>query len=356
MNRQFYDHESSWRAEDVSKAAISVPLSAQQLDVLESAVQSVVDRGIAVEDITLNDFPLDQIQSAVDGWIDTVQQGRGLLVLQNVCPQRFSPDQCEILFYGLGCHFGEAQSQSQMGDKLGHVVNIGDKDERERAYRNSLELALHTDASDIVGMMCLVKAERGGLSGYCSAPAIYNQLLQTQPELLDILFEGYYYHLFGEQAPGESPVTDRKIPVFSECDGYLSVNYLRSYIELAFEEMQQQKTPLEQRALDVFDQIADSPAFRLDFMLEPGEITFFNNYTVLHTRTEFFDAAEPERRRHLLRLWLKARHPRPLAAGIGAFGDRKGIAKRAGGNTRYLGEAQYVESPPPRADTSGSVS
>ena len=48
---------------------------------------------------------------------------------------------------------------------MGQVVDFGGKDTRERAYRNSAELSLHTDASDIVGMMCLVKAMEGGVVG-----------------------------------------------------------------------------------------------------------------------------------------------------------------------------------------------
>ena len=56
----------------------------------------------------------------------------------------------------------------------------------------STELALHTDATDIVGMMCLVPAREGGLSGYAGAAAIYNELrsrygkalLQTRPRSL----------------------------------------------------------------------------------------------------------------------------------------------------------------------------
>jgi hypothetical protein len=31
-----------------------------------------------------------------------------------------------MLFFGLGTHFGRAVSQSSMGDRLGHVVDVGD--------------------------------------------------------------------------------------------------------------------------------------------------------------------------------------------------------------------------------------
>ena len=38
--------------------------------------------------------------------------------------------------------------------------------------------------------------------------------------------------------------------------------------------------------------------------LQPGDIQFVHNHTILHDRTAFEDYPEPERKRHLLRLWL----------------------------------------------------
>ena len=40
----------------------------------------------------------------------------------------------------------------------------------------------------------------------------------------------------------------------------------------------------------------------MDF--EEGDIQLLNNATILHARTAYEDHPEPERRRHLLRLWL----------------------------------------------------
>ncbi len=46
--------------------------------------------------------------------------------------------------------------------------------------------------------------------------------------------------------------------------------------------------------------------------LWPGDIQLLHNHAVLHARTDFEDHPEPEKRRHLLRLWLSARSGRPL--------------------------------------------
>jgi hypothetical protein len=231
-------------------------------------------------------------------------------------------------------------SQSVMGDRLGHVVNLGGKDPRERAYRNSTELDMHTDACDIVAMMCLQSAMVGGYSGYVSAISIYNEVLHRRPELMPILMQGYYYHRFGEEEPGQSPVTEERIPIFSFRDGYLSVNYLRSYIEMAAEELGTALSADERAALDLVDEIAHDEEFALKFITRPGQAVFFNNQTILHNRTAFEDSEIVEQKRHFLRLWLVAHDPRPVCDSL-RFYEGKGIQKQQGKSTYFEGELEF---------------
>ncbi|MEM7565294.1 MAG: TauD/TfdA family dioxygenase, partial [Pseudomonadota bacterium] len=218
--------------------------------------------------------------------------------------------------------------------------NVGGKDPKERAYRNSTELDMHTDACDVVAMMCLQKAASGGISGYVSAISIYNEVLQRRPDLMPVLMTGFHYHRFGEEAPGQSPVTEEKIPVFSFEQGYLSVNYLRSYIEMAAEELQQPLSRPEIEALDLVDEIAHDDRFALKFITQPGEAVFFNNLTVLHNRTAFDDAEEESLKRHFLRLWLVAHQPRPACDRLRIY-EGRGIEKQEGRSTYFEGDLEY---------------
>jgi hypothetical protein len=65
--------------------------------------------------------------------------------------------------------------------------------------------------------------------------------------------------------------------------------------------------------------------------LEPGDVQFVHNHTLLHDRTAFEDWPGPARRRHLLRLWLAVPGARPLPEvfaqryGSTKVGDRGGI-------------------------------
>ena len=86
-----------------------------------------------------------------------------------------------------------------------------------------------------------------------------------------------------------------------------------------------------QSILDLFDAIANEPGMALSFQMEPGDFQLVNNYCVLHARTNFEDYAEPDRRRHLLRLWLATPNSRELPPVFEKrFGSCKGGAVRGG--------------------------
>jgi hypothetical protein len=199
---------------------------------------------------------------------------------------------------------------------------------------------MHTDACDVVAMMCLQKAQSGGYSGYVSAISIYNEIIRRRPDLVSLLLEGFYYHRFGEEAPGQAPVTEEKIPVFSFSEGLLSINYLRSYIEMAAEESNTPLSSQQLAALDLVDEISMDERFALKFITRPGDAVFFNNLTVLHNRTAFEDSDLESEKRHFLRLWLVAHQPRPVCDSLRIY-EGQGIEKQEGKSTYFKGEVEF---------------
>ena len=63
-------------------------------------------------------------------------------------------------------------------------------------------------------------------------------------------------------------------------------------------------------ALDFVQEVASRPELRVTFTLEPGEILFWHNFTLLHARTAF--ANSEDRKRLLLRLWLNVPNGRAM--------------------------------------------
>ncbi len=273
VNRQPIVGISAWQPGDFpNKEAYSFTLTDVHLSAFDQAIEANRHAHWTLEDITQQDFALKPIAHDVAAWCDEVLHGRGFIVLRELPLDRYSEEDVTTIFWGLGTHLGRAVSQSNLGDRMGHVIDVGGKDRRERAYRNSRELMLHTDRADILGMMCLQQAMSGGVSGYASAHTIYNEMLATRPELVEHLFEGFHYHRRGEQQAGEPAVTREKVPVLSAWEDELSVVYLRSYIDMGASELGQPLSEQELEALELFETTADRDDIKLTFTLEPGEV------------------------------------------------------------------------------------
>jgi alpha-ketoglutarate-dependent taurine dioxygenase len=134
----------------------------------------------------------------------------------------------------------------------------------------------------------------------------------------------------GEVPEGSKPYFT--IPVFNYHDGLVSAIYQRQYIESARRFAGVPPLTSQQRAaLDLVDQLANDPKLNITMQFEPGDIQLVHNHAILHDRTAFEDYPEPERKRHLLRIWLAPLSARPLpeifAERFGSItpGDRGGV-------------------------------
>lgn len=300
---------SAWTAESLGgRDGITYTLTAAQIAAVDELL--VKTRHMGPQEPTREDFSHPDL----DGWLaevfETIQHGRGAIIIKGIDPTKYSYEDMERIYLGFGTHWGVAAVQSALGDRLGRVTftPVGPDNPTGRAYRSDEELYLHTDNYEIVGLMCLQKAPEGGFSRLASSVAIHNAIAATRPDLLEPLYEGFYY-ASREAAKSGKPVTDYKIPVYCYIDGKLSCRYTREFIYRAGEAMGGLPPRLTE-ALDYLNEIADRPDMRLHFTLEPGEMMLINNYTTLHSRTNFKDT--PEQKRMLLRLWLDVPGGRPV--------------------------------------------
>jgi hypothetical protein len=331
------DHPSAWRGSNFSSIDdVSFVLESHHLAALDKALKSVRAAGLTLNSVEKEDFDLSPIADDIEQIKNEILYGRGIVILRNFPVHDYSLEDVEILYWGFGCHLGLGESQSSMGDRLGHVRDVSGKDRNERAYRNSVDIMLHTDLADIVGMLSINKSERGGLSTYTSAVALHNEILATRPDYLEPLYQGFRYHRFGEQAPGEPPVTDHRVPVLSQKADVVSARFVPEYVYMAAEELGEPIPPFDRAALEYFNDLACSPELRFDVMLAPGDLSLINNYTVLHARDAFYDGDEAHQKRLLLRLWLSTDHNRPLVENLEIF-TRRGIAPQQRESTYYTG-------------------
>ena len=175
---------------------------------------------------------------------------------------------------------------------------------RESAlYRTRSKLDFHTDGADIIGLLCLKRAKSGGLSRIASSVSVFNEVRRLRPDLVPLLFQGFYWDREADAGPGEPPYFN--FPICRYENGRLGTLYIGWYIRNAqrFKEVPR-LTASQSELLDLIDTIANEQKFYLDMDFEPGDMQFLKNAVILHARTEYEDWAEPAKKRHLLRLWL----------------------------------------------------
>lgn len=316
---------SAWRSTDFPSDLSWVwHLPDAAIPEIDAALERIRARGTPLTGIQRADFPVPAIAADLAGIQDQLENGRGFAVIRGLPFEHYDDDDIARIFWGIGTHLGRAISQNAQGDLLGHVKDVGGLEylaTNVRGYQTAAELLFHNDNCDYVGLLCFRKAKSGGVSRFTSATTVYNEILATHPEYLDLLYRGFHYDLRGEERDGYAPITPHRIPVYSWYEGKLSCRYVYSSIMQAARKSGIPLAPEETAALDCMNALAAREDFCIEMMLEPGDMQFLCNHVCLHSRTAFVDHEEPDRKRHLLRLWLNNPDGRTLAP---EFADRYG--------------------------------
>ena len=328
---------SLWRRADFSDLnELVISLGREEIDAIDEAVERLSSGGVKLEETERRHFAHPRLCELMRSVVAEVLHGRGLVILDGIPCNRYEDNTIAQVFWGLGRYFGNPVSQSVLGDRLGHVMDHSDENPNARGYRNKFEARPHTDFQDVAGFLCLQPGSEGGMSWFASAAAIHNELLKTRPDLVDVLYQGFYMHRYGEEAPGELAITEYRVPAFSERDGYISCRWIPMYADAA-EREGVELSSLEREALEVFSDLSARQDIGLGFTLKRGQAALMNNYTVLHGRSAFTDACGGKKR-HLIRLWLSCDDKRPVVNEIALYASEhegRGIAPREGAKPSF---------------------
>ena len=298
---------AAWKRRDLENAPWRVRLGTDEIAEMRRAVSDWLARKLPLADMTMSDFPLPTLAPSIAAWRREVSDGRGLQVVSGVPVGAWSVEESSIFFWGLGQHLGLPGAQNRRGDLLGHVRDTGaDRTDRYvRQYLTTQNIPFHCDAADMVGLLCLAKAKSGGLSRIASSVSVYNELLRRRPDLAQRLFEPFMLDTRDEAEANGMKVLP--VPPCRHAAGVLRTFWHAEYFRTSQRHEGVRLTDAENELFDLYDEISATPEFFIDMNLEPGDIQLLSNHTVVHSRTEYEDYAEPERKRHLLRLWITAR-------------------------------------------------
>lgn len=303
---------AAWRGEDlVKRPEWSETLSPGELAEVEQGLGKLRTDGRELQSLRAEDLPLPRLRSRIAGWRETLAAGTGVVILRGLPIDRWSQQDSERFFFLLGLHLGTPGCQNRDEELLGHVRDQGVSygDPSVRGYKTTAHLSYHCDAADVVGLMCLRTAASGGRSRFASSVTVWNELLRRRPDLAARLFQPMELDTRGDGGVMFVPVIPCRY-----AGGQLRTFYHADYFRSAQQHPGAKPLgPIERELLELYDEIASTPGLYAEMDFAPGDIQLLSNHAVLHARTAYVDHAEPERKRHLLRLWLSLpRSPAPL--------------------------------------------
>ena len=308
MKNEIYDrpieHPSAWTSAEIGgKEGLMHRMRPEHVAALWSLVEAT--RHLAPDAVTREQFDHPLINDLMKAARHEIMNGKGAIVLAGLDMAGVSEEDFARIYWGLGTHLGVGAVQSYRKDKIGKVQKE-ENNPTGRGYLMDVELRSHTDFHEMLSLASYRKAPNGGgESGAVSSLAIHNIILKEHPEHLKALYEGFFH-----EAAGTKAISPDKVPVFCNVEGRVSC-YYHGLFQMAAAKQMGVELPAELVAAQkFFSEVAQRPEVRADFMLEPGEMLFWHNFMILHSRTSFKDT--PEQKRLLLRLWLNLPDGRPM--------------------------------------------
>ena len=285
-----------------------VPLPASAVEELEAAVHRIRREPLPTLLLSPTQFDLPACCEVMAAVGRQLRDGIGLAVLDRVPVERFSVDENRAIGWILGSLLGRLVAQKWDGAMLYDVRDTG----QALAYGvrrsvTNLDLQFHTDAPwlaappELIGLLCLHRAPEGGVSRFVSLVTAHEELERTHPAWLKRLYEPVPWDRQAEHAPDDAKVSWQ--PVFERAVGGLRARYNHTLVETAEDLEGKRIDQAGHDALTAMSAIMNSPAHWVEFTIEKGQLQYLNNWFFAHSRTPFRDAAGPERKRHLLRLW-----------------------------------------------------
>lgn len=305
------DHPAAWTAQELMAQQEKWAYQLTEADIaeLDAALQHLKAEGLMVPNFGKDEFPMPNLAAKLKPIIQSLSTGLGIFYLRGFPMERYTKDQASAIYWGISAYMGRPWQQNARGHVLGDVINEGRNpytDPTARGYQSTVDLDLHTDGSDLVGLLCLKQAPEGGENQLCSAVAVFNKVVEENPAVAKHLLETEYcIDWRGEEQPGEKPYYKSRL-INRLDDGGIACFCLTDYVLSAqrYDEVPR-LTQEDLEAFEVFKKAKWDSELVFRLRQVAGDMLFVNNHFMMHARSEYKDEEGLENRRHLRRLWLE---------------------------------------------------
>ncbi|KAI1445037.1 Clavaminate synthase-like protein [Annulohypoxylon stygium] len=264
-------------------------------------------RGLELDgdEVTRERFALPNLQKQLENCALGVHRGSGLCIIRGLKPENYSIEDNIVIFLALSSYIGDHRGlQNSKGDMLSHVTEhkswTAPREKRHGIHTND-ELPFHNDMGcEVLGIQVRDRAEAGGHTCVASMVDIYNDLLQSNPWVVNALSR----HDWPIQTSSRRAASFILSPLLEYYNDHLLISMDPARIgphPLARNGSIPQLMPEQREALAVLQDAARKHQVRLE--TQPGDILFLNNLALLHARESYRDSAYSSR--HLVRLWIR---------------------------------------------------
>ncbi|MCJ1316479.1 hypothetical protein MMC15_001800, partial [Xylographa vitiligo] len=205
------DGPTVWKGEDYINAPERWVHRFTEGEILEmsAAADAFLSSGTPLTGISKANFKLPRLSAFMASVRSDLLNGKGFILFKGFPVEEWGNHKSAVAYMGLGTCLGYFVSQNGRGHVLGHVKDVGDdakQIDKVRIYRTNARQFFHQDDSDIVGLLCIARALKGGESDIVSSHHVYNVLSEERPDVLKTLTEPiWYFDRKGEVSEGEEP-------------------------------------------------------------------------------------------------------------------------------------------------------
>lgn len=292
---------AAWTPNDLerSEAWRHVLTGHEAAEVLAAARDSKAAEG------TPGTSPFPTLAPQLEQTVRELRSGLGFRLLRGFPVEELDREGAGRAFLALSRGLGVPMEQPG-GVELAHV-RADPEGRKGVGFRAAGELPFHADLEDVIGFLCIRPASGGGARMFASAATVYNVMREECPAQLRVLTRPFHMalqqpHPDHGQKWTRLPFLSMRDRVFNACAYPVHIKQAQDLAGVP------ELTRAQAEALAVFNTVAARVAVSME--LEPGDVEYFNNHIVVHTRTRF--AEDSGTGRHLLRVWLSMAGFRPL--------------------------------------------
>jgi alpha-ketoglutarate-dependent taurine dioxygenase len=306
--RQPSSEQLVWVAEDINPDDYLVTVSDAALTEVDRLAAFFSDNPLPLLQRKLEEFELPACRALMAQMKSILDDGPGFAVLDRLPMENYPLENMLEIYWVLGQCMGRPVAQKWNGQMIYDVTDTGaDYAYGTRGSYTSVELNFHTDNAfarmvpDYVGLFCRHPAKSGGVSRFCSLYSVHQRMFEQYPNQLTRLYQPVLFDRQMEHREGAEPVC--LAPYFSWRNDRLFARANASLIRKGYEVAGVAMDTELNTALDAIDEVCAAQDLWYEASLQRGQVQYLNNHEVGHYRSAFEDYDEPERKRHLYRLW-----------------------------------------------------